>query len=138
MKNSYTFSNKVTVKAPKELCTDLMRELWDGFCYTASEAAFVPSNGCEMIIGTPDPKGKTNGASAIETVKELNAYGFMETTRHHLPKMMPMLLFAIQNLNVTKPSDLNVRTETATLIRKLAPASSYKEAGWARLQLEFI
>ena len=76
----------------------------------------------------------------LDTVNALNAYGFMETTWHHLPKMIDAL-YSI-NVKSENRTDISVdavyKTETAALLRKLLPANNYEEAGWARTQLEFI
>ncbi|MBR2432843.1 MAG: family 20 glycosylhydrolase [Clostridia bacterium] len=83
---------------------------------------------------------KANIKSALDTVKALNAYGFMETTWHHLPKMIDALYYInAKSENRTEISvDAVYKTETAALLRKLLPARTYEEAGWARTQLEFI
>ena len=81
-----------------------------------------------------------NVASAIETVEKLGAFGLMETTWHHLPKMISELLHVNKLLHNSSDNSTNavLKTETAALLRKLAPANNYEESGWARSQLEFI
>lgn len=83
-------------------------------------------------------EGRENLGSAVKTVKELKPFGLMETTWHHLPKMVRALLYLNYALEGDAPSDPLLCTETATLMRKLLPATNYEEAGWARTQLEFI
>lgn len=107
-------------------------------CSPWRSTEYFMANGFDTFV-CPWESSK-NVASAIETVEKLGAFGLMETTWHHLPKMISELLHVNKLLHNSSDNSTNavLKTETAALLRKLLPANNYEESGWARSQLEFI
>ena len=88
----------------------------------------------------PWDEGRDETNASLETVNEYSLMGFIHTTWHTLTRGMPyvtqMAKGGFEYAEGYKTE--NMRTETATLLRKVMPASGdYEKAGWSKIQVGF-
>lgn len=70
MTDKFIFGSKVKINAPAALDCALMRELWHGFCFSASEAEFSVIDGTAIVIGTPSPVSTNGHGCAVSVTKD--------------------------------------------------------------------
>ena len=83
-------------------------------------------------------KGESQARATFETIKNQSLMGYIHTTWHTLSEGMPYV--AISGIggfeSIDKCNFSWVRTQSATLLRKVMPVSGdYKKAGWSKIQV---
>lgn len=78
-----------------------------------------------------------NVRSLCANVKELNAFGVMMTTWHHLPAFLPKMYAAADDAwDASDRSHSAARTEAAALLRTVCPAPDFPSSGWCKQEVD--
>ena len=100
-------------------------------------AAVFKQAGFDCLL-CPWDRGVAQMRAVVSTVKEQQLTGLLHTTWHTLSQGMPYaLLAAVCSLEgMDEYAAGNLRTHTATLLRKVMPAKGdYEKAGWSKIQI---
>ena len=150
-KSTYDPKNKYTCNAPSEdveramlarLNRDIVIADWqyDAVNAPVETAAVFTEAGFDCLL-CPWDRGSDPMNAVLETVKKQSLMGVLHTTWHTLTQGMPYVTAVAVGCLApdNPPRATHLRTETATLVRKVMPSGGiYERAGWSKKQVDVL